>query len=122
MGMLAIVRIAQDVPHGVSDHLRGALVCGHDPGHPQCSAAIGIPGLVAARQGVAARLTHARARTGRNARSPGARRTHHYAGPPMSSVEPVLRDIGDAAEISGARAEVRRAALDLDPEVAGRAR
>lgn len=35
----------------------------------------------------------------------------------MSPAEPVQRDIGDAAEISAARADVRRAALDLDPEV-----
>ena len=35
----------------------------------------------------------------------------------MSSVEPVLREIGDAAEISAARADVRRVAADLDPEV-----
>ena len=36
----------------------------------------------------------------------------------MSSAEPVLLDIGDPAQISDARAEVRRATTDLDPEVA----
>lgn len=36
----------------------------------------------------------------------------------MTSVGPVPREIGGAAEISEARAEVRRIAADLDPEVA----
>lgn len=36
----------------------------------------------------------------------------------MSSAEPVLRDIGDASEISEARAAVREVATGLDPEVA----